>query len=921
MRFSALNLMVFLLTFLINPIVGSSAPPDWIPEPNLQYNMQIVAKLRLADNSFSNNPNDLVAGFVGTQCRGIGVRDPNLDQFIFITIGSNTPSGEVINFRAYLSEYDLEVALIQLIPFVSGSQVGTLSNPVVFTFVTTSNNITATAGANGSISPSGQINVPFGGSQLFTFTPNTGFQVANVIVDGVSVGAPNQYLFSGVTQNHTIQVTFMVRTYFLAYIVWANGSIQGNTYQLVQHGGNGTPVTVIPDQGYFFVEWDDGVTSNPRIDLNVTENKIISATLGVDSYTLTYTAGNNGSLSGQTQQTVPHGGNGSPVTAIPNTGFQFIRWSDGVYSNPRTDMNVMAEINVSAIFSINTFTINATAGANGNISPSGNALVEQGGDIVFTMIPNVGYQVTNVVVDGTGIGPVETYTFTNVTSNHSIHVTFSLRSYTLVYNAGSGGSLVGNLVQTVPHGGDGSPVLAVPTFSYHFEQWSDSVTDNPRTDLDVTGNINVVAQFALNTYTITATADANGSISPSGEVLVYEGTSPTFIITPNEGSSIADVLIDGVSIGPVSIYQFVNVVEDHTIEAIFEVTSYTLRYFSGPNGFLAGDTLQYVEHGGNGTPVLALSNPGYIFLGWSDGSYQNPRSDLNITENLSATALFTDSGPPAWTPRLNLEYNMQMVAKLMLPDSSFSLHPEDMVAAFSGLECRGIAHPFAEFDGLMFLTINSNIHTGEIITFKVYLENLNLIVNLNEIIEFVSMSEIGTMPEPFIFSFEEVTYLIQASSSANGTMIPEGQLVVSHGDTIAFTFTPNPGFLVKELIINGISIDPVNNYTFENVNSDNVIHVEFGLDTGIDLDNLAKTHVGLYPNPAGEFVAISIYPDNKPNENIHIELINIEGKLLRSWTQNENKFMLETGDIPPGLYLLKIILENQPAILKKFSKQ
>ena len=70
-------------------------------------------------------------------------------------------------------------------------------------------------------------------------------------------------------------------------------------------------------------------------------------------------------------------------------------------------------------------------------------------------------------------------------------------------------------------------------------------------------------------YTIKATAGAGGSISPSGNVSVREGGDQTFTITPDEGYAVANVKIDGKSIGAVKSYTFENVSSLHTIEAIF----------------------------------------------------------------------------------------------------------------------------------------------------------------------------------------------------------------------------------------------------------------------------------------------------------------------------------------------------------------
>ena len=71
---------------------------------------------------------------------------------------------------------------------------------------------------------------------------------------------------------------------------------------------------------------------------------------GGGSWTLTYNAGAGGSISGTTPQTVDYGANGSEVTAVPNTGYRFVRWSDGVMTASRTDTNVTADITVTAMF-------------------------------------------------------------------------------------------------------------------------------------------------------------------------------------------------------------------------------------------------------------------------------------------------------------------------------------------------------------------------------------------------------------------------------------------------------------------------------------------------------------------------------------------------------------------------------------------
>ena len=79
-------------------------------------------------------------------------------------------------------------------------------------------------------------------------------------------------------------------------------------------------------------------------------------------------------------------------------------------------------------------------------------------------------------------------------------------------------------------------------------------------------------------YTITATASEGGSITPAGEVSVKEGASQTFSIAAQEGYAIADVLVDGQSVGAVDSYTFENVTANHTIAALFTKTASDVQF-------------------------------------------------------------------------------------------------------------------------------------------------------------------------------------------------------------------------------------------------------------------------------------------------------------------------------------------------------
>ena len=157
---------------------------------------------------------------------------------------------------------------------------------------------------------------------------------------------------------------------------------------------------------------------------------------------------------------------------------------------------------------------------------------------------------------------------------------WTVNQYTITYDL-AGGTVEGNpdtyTIETVAF------TLKNPTKSgYTFTGWSGTGLDGEN-NMTVTipkgstGNRSYTAHWRYNGgggsgysyYTIKATAGAGGSISPSGNVSVREGRDQTFTITPDKGYAVANVKIDGKSIGAVKSYTFENVSRTHTIEVIF----------------------------------------------------------------------------------------------------------------------------------------------------------------------------------------------------------------------------------------------------------------------------------------------------------------------------------------------------------------
>jgi hypothetical protein len=105
------------------------SPPNWIPVSNQQYNMSVIGLLKI-DGITSSNPNDIVGAFVGQECRGI--ISPGFNNLLFLTITSNSQSGELVTFKVYDSSRDRVYDIADLLKFVNQAETGTLDNSYNF---------------------------------------------------------------------------------------------------------------------------------------------------------------------------------------------------------------------------------------------------------------------------------------------------------------------------------------------------------------------------------------------------------------------------------------------------------------------------------------------------------------------------------------------------------------------------------------------------------------------------------------------------------------------------------------------------------------------------------------------------------------------------------------------------------------------
>jgi hypothetical protein len=214
----------------------------------------------------------------------------------------------------------------------------------------------------------------------------------------------------------------------------------------------------------------------------------------------------------------------------------------------------------------------ASAGAHGTIVPNGGIEVPYGDTQTFRILPDDGYRVAQVLVDGAEVSDLSSYSFETVETDHAIDVAFEPNRNVLTATASAHGIIEpsGTIVAGT---GEDVAFKITPDGHYHIQS---VVVDGASVGAvsayafeDITSDHVISANFGIDMYTVSATASSGGTIDPDGSWLVSYGHAVTFRVTPASGSHIADVEVDGTSVGPVKAYTLDNIDHDHIVRATF----------------------------------------------------------------------------------------------------------------------------------------------------------------------------------------------------------------------------------------------------------------------------------------------------------------------------------------------------------------
>lgn len=414
--------------------------------------------------------------------------------------------------------------------------------------------VTATAGEGGTITPAGQTLVKKGTSKTFDIAPTQGYEIVNVNVDGADLGPISYYTFQRVGVDHTISATFQKAQPSGDTVTLTTTANEGGTVapagQTRYAPGASAEITFTPDPGYQLAS----VKVNGRT-VDVTDG----------AYTLVMDQSYAVSAAFEKIPDVPVVMFQNDFEDVAGDSFPFHGWTVKVQDTSSTwkqytYYNWKNEGNDSK----HAYISNDWKGAQDEylISPAVDLSGTRDGVLTFDFAYGE-YGIKN-----------KTFTATVEASTDGGKTWNAIWNFQDSYT----GQQASNYIIS------GSAEVPVPAeynvdgvqFAFRYVHPNEDTTGQLAID-----NVKLMAVEdgpVAQKYTITATAGEGGSITPAGEVSVKEGASQTFAIAAQEGYAIADVLVDGQSVGAVDSYTFENVTANHTIAALFTKTASDVQF-------------------------------------------------------------------------------------------------------------------------------------------------------------------------------------------------------------------------------------------------------------------------------------------------------------------------------------------------------
>ncbi|NTW24928.1 MAG: M6 family metalloprotease domain-containing protein, partial [Lentimicrobium sp.] len=293
--------------------------------------------------------------------------------------------------------------------------------------------------------------------------------------------------------------------------------------------------------------------------------------------------------------------------------------------------------------SVQTYNISTSANPLAGGSTTGSGSYNSGTLATVTAVPNTGYNFTNWTENGNVVSSNAAYSFT-VSGNRTLVANFVIQQFTITASAnpGAGGSTTGGGNYNF---GAQATLTAIPNTGYNFTNWTESgnvVSTDAAYSFTVSGNRTLVANFVIQQFTISASANPGAGGSTTGGGNYNFGAQATVTAIPNPGYNFTNWTESGNVVSTDAAYSF-TVSGNRTLVANFTIQQFNIATSSNPAA--GGST----SGGGNynfGTQanLNAIPNTGYYFTNWTENGNvvsSDAAYSFTVSGNRTLVANFT----------------------------------------------------------------------------------------------------------------------------------------------------------------------------------------------------------------------------------------------------------------------------------------
>ena len=388
--------------------------------------------------------------------------------------------------------------------------------------------------------------------------------------------------------------------------------------------GQSCTVSATANNGFTFTNWTENgsvVSTQANYTFTVTGNRNLVANFQgqQQSYTITVSANptNGGTVTGGGSY---NQGQQCTVSATPATGYTFLRWTENgsiVSTNANYTFTVTGNRNLVAQFQQQNYTISVSANPSNGGTASGGGAYHYGDNCTVIATPANGYAFLSWTENGNQVSTNANYTF-SVTGNRTLVAQFQQQSYTITATANptNGGTVTGGGTFNY---GQSCTLTATPATGYTFVRWTKNgmqVSTNATYTFTVTESAAYVAQFSLQSFTVSASANPTDGGTITGGGTFNYGQNCTLNATANTGYDFVNWTENGNVVSTNTHYNF-SVTSNRTLVANFALKTFQISTTVDPSeGGTAtgGGTFSY----GDEVTITIENNEDWAFQNWTE---------------------------------------------------------------------------------------------------------------------------------------------------------------------------------------------------------------------------------------------------------------------------------------------------------------